>query len=129
MNSLKHLGVPIVAIGTTHGADEVLRAGRAGSVGTLCLRDRRIVGIQLPGVTSGAGLSRSLMLRRVDVTCYVGRIQDRDFSIADSIFAWPLLTYRVPLRRDSVEQVCALKEPLRITKQPKFGDSLHSIQC
>jgi hypothetical protein len=67
MNSLKHLGVPVVAIGTIQGADEVVKGGTKGSVRSLYLKDNRIIGVQLALDTSAAGLYRSLMLRRVNV--------------------------------------------------------------
>ena len=93
MNSLKHLGVPVVAIGTIQGADEVVKGGTKGSVRSLYLKDNRIIGVQLALDTSAAGLYRSLMLRRVNVRRYIREIQSPDFSPADSIFTWPSLPH------------------------------------
>ncbi len=93
MNSLKHLGVPVMAIGTTQGADEVLRGGDGESVRTLYLKGNRIIGVQLAGNTSRAGLYRSLLLRRADVRRYSRGVEGADFSMADPIFTWPSLPH------------------------------------
>ena len=49
MNSLKHLGVPIVAMGTIDEPDEVLRWQHGGDLRSVYLRDDRVVGAQLAG--------------------------------------------------------------------------------
>lgn len=72
MNSLKHLGLPIMAVGTMDG-DEVLRLRRGEALRKIYLKEDRIVGFRLAGDTSGAGIYRSLMIRRSDV----GPIKDR----------------------------------------------------
>ncbi len=66
MNSLRHLGVPLIAAGQVSG-DEELRAGRGDSLRTIILKDNRIVGFRLVGDVRGAGAYRSLMLRGTDV--------------------------------------------------------------
>ena len=62
MNSLKHLGLPILAVGLKEG-DEVLRSQRDGTLRTFYLRDDRLVGFQLVGDTRAAGLLRTLVNR------------------------------------------------------------------
>ena len=52
MNSLKHLGVPIVAMGTIDEPDEVLRWRGGGVVRSVYLRDDRWSAPSWP-VTSG----------------------------------------------------------------------------
>src|SRR5664279_486453 len=83
MNSLKHLGVPIVSIGTTDAPDEVLRWQEGGDVRTVYLRDDTVIGVQLAGDISAAGVYRSLMLRRVPVTRYGRRLVEPGFGMAD----------------------------------------------
>ncbi len=65
MNSLKHLGLPVMVVGQAEG--EVLRYERDGVLRKIFLRDGRIVGFRLLGDVSGAGIYRSLMNRQVDV--------------------------------------------------------------
>jgi NADPH-dependent 2,4-dienoyl-CoA reductase/sulfur reductase-like enzyme len=66
MNSLKHLGLPIMAVGRKDG-DEMLRDRRNGTLRTIYLADSRIVGFQMVGDTSAAGVLRELMNRAVDI--------------------------------------------------------------
>ncbi len=82
MNSLKHLGVPIVALGTIEGADDVLRSERNGASRSVYLSDGRIIGAQLAGDITAAGVYRSLMLRRVDVRRYGPGLADPGFGFA-----------------------------------------------
>jgi NAD(P)H-nitrite reductase large subunit len=83
MNSLKHLGVPIVAIGTIDGPDEVVRWQEGATLRSVYLRDGRIIGAQLAGDIRAAGVLRSLMLRRVDVTRYGSRLVEPGFGVGD----------------------------------------------
>jgi NAD(P)H-nitrite reductase large subunit len=66
MNSLKHLGVPVVAAGLKEG-DEILRQHTDGRMRLLFLKDDRLVGFQIVGDVSPAGVLRSLMNRRQDI--------------------------------------------------------------
>jgi nitrite reductase (NADH) large subunit len=66
MNSLKHLGVPVMAVGYAEG-DEVLRRRWRDNLRTLYLKDGRLVGFQLVGDISAAGVLRSLMNKQEDV--------------------------------------------------------------
>ena len=83
MNSLKHLGVPIVAIGTTENPEEILRWQHNGALRSIYLRDGMIVGAQLAGDIRAAGVYRSLMLRRADVSRYGRRLIEPGFGIGD----------------------------------------------
>jgi len=85
MNSLKHLGVPIVAMGTTEGADDVVHWARGAARRSLYLRDGRIIGAQLAGDITAAGVYRSLMLKRADVRAYGPRLGAPDFGFASIV--------------------------------------------
>ncbi len=82
MNSLKHLGVPIVAMGTIEQPDEVLREHNRA----VYLRGGRIIGAQLAGDIAAAGIYRSLMLRRADVSRFGRRLVEPGFGMADVIW-------------------------------------------
>jgi NAD(P)H-nitrite reductase large subunit len=60
MNSLKHLGLPIIAAGLKSG-DEVLQTRQDGHVRTIYLKEDRVVGFQLTGDITAAGILRALM--------------------------------------------------------------------
>ncbi len=83
MNSLKHLGVPIVSIGTIDGPDEILRWQENGVLRAVYLRDDTMIGAQLAGDIRGAGVYRSLMLRRLPVGRYGHRLVEPGFGLAD----------------------------------------------
>ena len=79
MNSLKHLGLPIMAVGLMEG--EELRLRRDGTLRKLFLRDGRIVGFRLAGDVSAAGIYRSLMNRRVDVSAFKQHLLEPGFGM------------------------------------------------
>jgi len=79
MNSLKHLGVPVVVAGLKDG-DEVLRRRRNGGMRTLFLKDGRLVGFQMVGEVTAAGVFRSLMNRRQDVRAFKDRLLQPTFG-------------------------------------------------
>lgn len=79
MNSLKHLGLPIMAVGSKRG-DEVLRARHNGALRTLYLQDHHLVGFQLVGDTRAAGIFRMLMNRQEDVRPIKDRLLRSDFG-------------------------------------------------
>ncbi|MFC6238154.1 NAD(P)/FAD-dependent oxidoreductase [Longivirga aurantiaca] len=82
MNSLKHLGIPLVSIGDMEGEDRLQwRSGDA--LRTVWLTDGRIVGARLAGEISGAGVYRSLMLRRDDVRRFGRRLVEPSFGSGD----------------------------------------------
>ena len=87
MNSLKHLGIPIVAMGTIDKPDDILRWQSGSTLRSVYLRDGRIVGVQLAGDIRGAGVYRSLMLRRCDVRRYAQHLVEPRFGVADQVFA------------------------------------------
>jgi NAD(P)H-nitrite reductase large subunit len=89
MNSLKHLGLPLMAVGAMSGEDEVSWR-RDGAVRRVFLADGRIVGFRLAGDVSAAGVLRSLMLRRDDVRRFGRRLAEPRFGIADLIGSLPL---------------------------------------
>jgi len=75
MNSLKHLGVEVMAVGSQSGQEE-LCSRENGRLRKVFLSDGRIVGFRLVGDIRGAGVLRSLMLRRVDVRPFRHRLLD-----------------------------------------------------
>jgi nitrite reductase (NADH) large subunit len=79
MNSLKHLGVPVVAAGLKEG-DEVLHQQRGGGMRLLFLKDHRLVGFQIVGDVSPAGVLRSLMNRRQDIRALKDKLLDPAFG-------------------------------------------------
>ncbi len=79
MNSLKHLGLPIMAVG--HMAGEELRQRQDGALRKLYFRDGRIVGFQLVGDVSSAGIYRSLMNRGVDVSAFQQQLLEAGFGM------------------------------------------------
>jgi NADPH-dependent 2,4-dienoyl-CoA reductase/sulfur reductase-like enzyme len=85
LNSLKHLGLPILAVGLKQG-DEVLRAQRNGRLRTIYLRDQRVVGFQLAGEIRSAGILRALLLSGRDVRPFKARLLDPQFG--QGILAW-----------------------------------------
>ncbi|MGO8870103.1 MAG: FAD-dependent oxidoreductase [Acidimicrobiales bacterium] len=85
MNSLKHLGVPIVAMGTIDKPDEALRWQGGGALRSVYVRDDRVVGAQLGGDIRTAGLNHSLMLRRVSVSRFGQRLVEPGFGMADIV--------------------------------------------
>lgn len=87
MNSLKHLGIPIVAMGSIDQPDDILRWEGGGALRSVYLRGGRIVGAQLAGDIRAAGLYRSLMMRRVDVGRYGRHLVEPRFGEADLVAA------------------------------------------
>jgi len=85
MNSLKHLGMPIMAVGMKTGSEE--RRWRVGdNLRKVFVEDGRVVGFRFAGDTSGAGVLRSLMLKKADVSAIVDRLAEPSFGIADIAF-------------------------------------------
>ena len=75
MNSLKHLGVEVMAVGAQSGQEE-LRWRKNGLLRKVFLREGRLVGFRLVGDVRGAGVYRSLMLRGVDVSPFRDQLLD-----------------------------------------------------
>lgn len=85
MNSLKHLGLPVVAAGWKEG-DEVLSAKVNGGTRTLYLRENRLVGFQLVNDIRAAGVLRSLMNRKQDIGTIKARLLEPGFGVG--VLAW-----------------------------------------
>ena len=79
MNSLKHLGLPIMAVGLKEG-DEVLQDKRNGSLRTIYLKDNHLVGYQLVGDIRAAGILRTLMIQGCDVRPLKHHLLDPNFG-------------------------------------------------
>ncbi|MDI6693873.1 MAG: FAD-dependent oxidoreductase [Anaerolineales bacterium] len=79
MNSLKHLGLPILAAGLKHG-DEMLRARVNGGWRTLYLQDDRLVGFQLIGGLHAAGALRTLLNRQENLRRLKDRLLEPNFG-------------------------------------------------
>ena len=86
MNSLKHLGIPIVSIGSIDAPDQVLRWEEGDHLRAVYLRDDRIVGAQLVGDIRAAGVYHSLMLSRQPVGRFGARLVEPGFGMADLTF-------------------------------------------
>jgi NADPH-dependent 2,4-dienoyl-CoA reductase/sulfur reductase-like enzyme len=86
MNSLKHLGIPVVAVGAADGEEE-LRWRHGKALRKVFLTDGRIVGFRLTGDIRAAGVYRSLMLRAADVTPFRSILVDPRFSVGDLVLA------------------------------------------
>jgi NAD(P)H-nitrite reductase large subunit len=86
MNSLKHLGVPIVAMGTIESPDEVLRWQEGADLRAIYLRDDKIIGAQLAGDIRAVGVYHSLMVQRIPVDRYGRRLVEPGFGMADIVF-------------------------------------------
>jgi NADPH-dependent 2,4-dienoyl-CoA reductase/sulfur reductase-like enzyme len=84
MNSLKHLGLPIMAVGAMEGVDE-LRWREGDVLRKVFVTDGRIVGFRFTGEVSGGGLLRSLMWRGDDVRRFGSRIVAPGFGIGELV--------------------------------------------
>ncbi|MBN2126178.1 MAG: NAD(P)/FAD-dependent oxidoreductase [Deltaproteobacteria bacterium] len=79
MNSLKHLGLPVIAAGLMEG--EELRAMRDGALRKVYLQDERIVGFRLAGDLGSAGIYRTLMNRKINTRAFKHRLLDPGFGM------------------------------------------------
>jgi NAD(P)H-nitrite reductase large subunit len=79
MNSLKHLGLPLMAVGRMGG--EELRVRGGDSLRKLYLEDGRIIGFGLYGDISSAGIYRALMNKGVDVAALKHRLLEPRFGM------------------------------------------------
>jgi nitrite reductase (NADH) large subunit len=85
MNSLKHLGLPIMAAGLKNG-DEVLQAKGKGFLRTLYFQENRLVGFQLVGDIRSAGIYRTLMNQRQDLSKIKDRLLEPGFGQGSLVF-------------------------------------------
>jgi NAD(P)H-nitrite reductase large subunit len=72
-------------MGTIEEPDQVLRWQHGGDLRSIYLREGRIIGAQLAGDIRAAGVYRSLMMRRSQVTCFGQRLVEPGFGMADVI--------------------------------------------
>jgi nitrite reductase (NADH) large subunit len=85
MNSLKHLGLPIMAAGEKEG-DRVLREQEGDNLRTIYLQENRIVGFQLAGDIRAAGILHALMNQKTDISHLQRHLLDPGFG--EGILAW-----------------------------------------
>jgi nitrite reductase (NADH) large subunit len=85
MNSLKHLGLPIMAAGEKQG-DHILREQEGDNLRTIYLQENCIVGFQLAGDIRAAGLLHALMNQKTDISHLVKRLLDPNFC--EGTLAW-----------------------------------------
>lgn len=78
MNSLRHLGVPVVAAGVPRGEELRMRDGDV--LRKLFIEDGRITGFRLAGDIRGAGVYRRLMLNHADVRGYGTHLLEPTFG-------------------------------------------------
>ncbi|MGD2251941.1 MAG: FAD-dependent oxidoreductase [Anaerolineales bacterium] len=79
MNSLKHLGLPLIAGGQATG--EELRVQRGAALRKVYIQDDRIVGYRLAGDLSAAGIFRTLMNKGVNVSQFKNRLLKPGFGM------------------------------------------------
>jgi NAD(P)H-nitrite reductase large subunit len=85
MNSLKHLGLPIMAAGEKQG-DDVLREMRPPFMRTIYLKEKRIVGFQLVGDIRAAGILHMLMNQKTDISRLKSHLLEPSFG--EGMVAW-----------------------------------------
>jgi NAD(P)H-nitrite reductase large subunit len=86
MNSLKHLGLPIMAVGEMSGEEE-LRWREGDVLRKVFVSDGRITGFRLTGDISGGGLLRSLMWLGEDVRRYGDRVARPGLTVGERVLA------------------------------------------
>jgi nitrite reductase (NADH) large subunit len=92
MNSLKHLGIRMIVAG--RGTGEEIRVKKGESIRKIYLQNNRIVGFKLMGDISCAGIYRTLMNNKTDVSPFRDRLLNRGFgsgyleSVASSPASW-----------------------------------------
>jgi nitrite reductase (NADH) large subunit len=89
MNSLKHLGLPIMAAGEKQG-DCILREQRDSYLRTLYLQENRLVGFQLVGDIHAAGILHALMIQKSDVDRLQSHLLDPNFG--EGTLAWSAMS-------------------------------------
>lgn len=84
MNSLKHLGLPVMAVGAAEGETE-LRWRVGDRLRKVFLSGGRIVGFRFTGEIAGGGVLRSLMLRGDDVRRFGRSLVEPGFGEASVV--------------------------------------------
>jgi NAD(P)H-nitrite reductase large subunit len=92
MNSLKHLGLPVMAVGHMRG--EELRLRHNGTLRKIYVEDGHIAGFRLTGDIRSAGIYRSLMNRGEDISAYKHRLLEPGFGMGyvENLASSPTLT-------------------------------------
>ena len=85
MNSLKHLGLPIMAAGEKQG-EQILQDHQGNQLRTIYLRDSRVVGFQLAGDIKNAGIYHALMMQKYDVSGLESQLLDPNFG--EGVLTW-----------------------------------------
>jgi nitrite reductase (NADH) large subunit len=85
MNSLKHLGLPIMAAGEKQG-ERVLQEQRGDQLKTIYLQDSRLVGFQLAGDIKNAGIYHALMAQKYDVSELESQLLNPNFG--EGMLTW-----------------------------------------
>jgi NAD(P)H-nitrite reductase large subunit len=89
MNSLKHLGLSIIAAGEKQG-DRMLREQHNNSLRTIYLKNDRLVGFQLVGDIRAAGILHTLMTQKSDVSRIQPHLLDPNFG--EGMLAWSAIS-------------------------------------
>jgi NAD(P)H-nitrite reductase large subunit len=89
MNSLKHLGLPIMAAGLKEG-DEILQNRNNGNLRTIYLQDNHLVGFQLVGDIRGAGVLHTLMNQGDSVLQFKDKLLNPEFG--QGMIIWEAIT-------------------------------------
>jgi nitrite reductase (NADH) large subunit len=92
MNSLKHLGLQVMAAGLKEG-DEILQEKRSGNLRTIYLKENRVVGFQLVGNTRAAGILRTLMIQGSDISSIKHRLLESSFGQGRMVYQ-AIATYK-----------------------------------
>jgi nitrite reductase (NADH) large subunit len=79
MNSLKHLGMPIIAVGLKNG-DEILQTRHPSHLRKIYLSENRVVGFQLIGDIKAAGILRALMYKGENILPFKDRLFSPNFG-------------------------------------------------
>jgi nitrite reductase (NADH) large subunit len=85
MNSLKHLGLPIMAAGEKEG-ERTLQERQGNQLRTIYLRENHVVGFQLAGDIKNAGIYHALMMQKYDVSNLESQLLNPSF--AEGMLAW-----------------------------------------
>jgi nitrite reductase (NADH) large subunit len=85
MNSLKHLGLPIVAAGEKQG-ERVLQERHGTQLCTIYLKGSHVVGFQLAGDIKNAGVYHTLMMQKYDVSGMETQLLDPNFG--EGMLTW-----------------------------------------
>ncbi len=79
LNSLKHLDVPVIAVGRMEG--EELRSRDGDNLRKIYVEDGRIVGYRLTGDIRNAGIYRVLMNKKTDVRPFKDKLLGSNFGM------------------------------------------------